>query len=62
MSQPLPDLRKCVVCGKPQSHDFKPFCSKRCADLDLGNWLGERYTVPAEEPPDGFSDSGENDE
>jgi endogenous inhibitor of DNA gyrase (YacG/DUF329 family) len=62
MSQPQPDPRKCAVCGKPQSRDFKPFCSKRCADIDLGNWLGERYSVPAVEPPDGPSNSGEKDE
>jgi len=62
MSQPLPDARKCTVCRKPQSHEFRPFCSKRCADVDLGNWLGERYSVPAIEPPDGPQDFSENDE
>lgn len=62
MSQQPPDARKCAVCGKLESRDFRPFCSKRCADIDLGNWLGERYTVPAAEPPDGPLDSSENDE
>jgi hypothetical protein len=52
MSLPLPEARKCAVCGKPQSRDFKPFCSKRCADVDLGRWFGERYTVSAVEAPD----------
>jgi hypothetical protein len=52
MSQPPPDARKCAVCGKAQSDDFKPFCSKRCANIDLGNWLGERYAVPAVESED----------
>ncbi|HTT97138.1 MAG TPA: DNA gyrase inhibitor YacG [Rhizomicrobium sp.] len=61
MSLPLPDARKCAVCGKPQSRNFKPFCCKRCADIDLGNWLGERYAVPTVEAPDGPSDSSEID-
>ena len=28
---------------------YRPFCSKRCADIDLGNWFNEKYTVPAVE-------------
>ena len=40
--------RKCPTCGKPANHDCRPFCSKRCADLDLGRWLGEAYRVPGE--------------
>jgi endogenous inhibitor of DNA gyrase (YacG/DUF329 family) len=30
---------------------YKPFCSKRCADVDLARWFGERYAIPAEEVP-----------
>jgi hypothetical protein len=29
--------------------EFQPFCSKRCADVDLGRWLGETYRVPGED-------------
>jgi endogenous inhibitor of DNA gyrase (YacG/DUF329 family) len=46
---------KCPICGKPRSNDFRPFCSKACADIDLGRWLGGRYAVPGElahEDPD----------
>jgi endogenous inhibitor of DNA gyrase (YacG/DUF329 family) len=39
---------KCPICGKPQQQDFRPFCSKRCADLDLSRWLEGRYAVPGE--------------
>jgi endogenous inhibitor of DNA gyrase (YacG/DUF329 family) len=39
---------KCPICGKPRSNDFRPFCSKACADIDLGRWLGGRYVVPGE--------------
>jgi endogenous inhibitor of DNA gyrase (YacG/DUF329 family) len=39
---------KCPICGKPQAHDYRPFCSKHCADIDLGRWLDGRYVVPGE--------------
>ena len=39
---------KCPICGKPKSQDYRPFCSKHCADIDLGRWLGGRYAVPGE--------------
>lgn len=39
---------KCPICGKPQVDEFRPFCSKHCADIDLGRWLGGRYAVPGE--------------
>lgn len=46
---------ECPMCGKPRRPQFRPFCSKRCADLDLGKWLNEDYRIPAEEAaePDG---------
>jgi len=44
--------RACPICGKPASKDHRPFCSKRCADLDLGQWLTECYRVPADEEAD----------
>ncbi len=37
----------CTLCGKPQTPKFAPFCSSRCADLDLGRWLKGTYIVPA---------------
>jgi uncharacterized protein len=42
---------KCPTCGKPGTTDYRPFCSKRCADIDLGRWLKEGYRVPAEDQP-----------
>ncbi|HLQ20656.1 MAG TPA: DNA gyrase inhibitor YacG [Tabrizicola sp.] len=38
----------CPVCGKPTAPDYRPFCSRRCADVDLGRWLTEGYRIPAE--------------
>jgi endogenous inhibitor of DNA gyrase (YacG/DUF329 family) len=40
---------KCAICGKPQDAKYKPFCSKRCADIDLGRWLKGGYAIPAAE-------------
>jgi len=37
----------CLICKKKKSvESYKPFCSKRCADLDLGQWLTGGYTIP----------------
>ena len=48
---PDPKLRRgrCPICGKPSSEAVAPFCSKRCADVDLQRWLAGSYAVPVEE-------------
>ena len=38
--------RACPICGKPAVDAFRPFCSGRCADVDLNRWLSGVYTVP----------------
>lgn len=43
-----PRAAKCAVCGNPVTHDYRPFCSKRCADIDLGRWLDGRYAIPGQ--------------
>ena len=40
--------RRCPICSRTASAQFTPFCSKRCADIDLHRWLGEGYRVPTE--------------
>jgi endogenous inhibitor of DNA gyrase (YacG/DUF329 family) len=40
-------MTKCPICKKPAAPEHKPFCSKRCADIDLGRWLTESYALPA---------------
>ncbi|MFC6200159.1 DNA gyrase inhibitor YacG [Ponticaulis profundi] len=49
----------CPICEKKKSDPaYKPFCSKRCADVDLSRWLSDGYAIPgqsadaAEEVPD----------
>jgi len=37
---------RCPICRKPASPATRPFCSARCADIDLGRWLTEHYVVP----------------
>ncbi len=39
---------RCPICGKPVAPEHRPFCSRRCANIDLGRWLGGRYAVPGE--------------
>lgn len=41
----------CPICGKPTVKTFRPFCSKQCADRDLGRWLDGSYAIPTEETP-----------
>jgi uncharacterized protein len=40
-------MSSCPICKKPTDPQYRPFCSKRCADIDLGRWLTESYVVPA---------------
>jgi uncharacterized protein len=64
----MTDSRNCPICRRrlPRGEDgqrFKPFCCKRCADVDLGNWLKGGYAIPAVENDDEpESDAGEPDE
>jgi len=37
----------CPMCDKDPDAKYRPFCSKRCADLDLGKWLTGSYAIPA---------------
>jgi len=47
----MPDVRRrtCPICGKPTAEAFRPFCSRRCADVDLNRWLSGVYAVPVTE-------------
>lgn len=36
---------KCPICGAPGEHEFRPFCSRRCADVDLSRWLRGAYAI-----------------
>ena len=38
---------KCPICGAETIERWRPFCSKRCADIDLNRWLSGNYVIPA---------------
>jgi len=42
----------CPICKRPTVEAWKPFCSRRCADVDLGRWLTGGYAIPVEEDTD----------
>lgn len=59
--------KTCPICGKPSDPSRSPFCSPRCADVDLNRWLKGTYAIPAveideedesEQPGDAAGDDG----
>ena len=48
---------KCPVCGGPGEHASRPFCSRRCADVDLSRWLRGGYAIPIGADTDDEADS-----
>ncbi len=48
MTGQSPSTRKCPICRKPRSVEFAPFCSLRCRDRDLVQWLSDGYALPGE--------------
>lgn len=57
-----PRTVKCPTCGKAvewkAESRYRPFCSERCRQIDLGAWASENYRVPADAPPDPDEDAG----
>jgi endogenous inhibitor of DNA gyrase (YacG/DUF329 family) len=47
----LKPVRPCPICGKPSAQAFHPFCSARCADIDLNRWLSGAYVIPGRDLP-----------
>lgn len=45
----MSDAKACPICARPAAPEHRPFCSPRCADVDLGRWFTGRYVVPG--PP-----------
>ncbi len=50
--------KPCPVCRKPLDPRFRPFCSARCRQVDLGRWLAGDYAIPAGEPLPDDDDEG----
>jgi len=49
---PILPTRQCPICGKPAVQRYRPFCSARCAQIDLGRWLKGNYRIETDEAPD----------
>jgi uncharacterized protein len=53
--------RECAICARPAQLRYKPFCSKRCADVDLNRWLTGKYAIPVEEGRDRPADDDDEE-
>jgi len=51
----------CPICGEDTVTRFRPFCSKRCADIDLAKWLNGSYAVPSQREEDLEADVSEDE-
>ncbi|MCS0497783.1 DNA gyrase inhibitor YacG [Ancylobacter sp. MQZ15Z-1] len=47
-----PTASACPICGKAEAEKYRPFCSARCADVDLNRWLTGAYAIPVTEDDD----------
>jgi endogenous inhibitor of DNA gyrase (YacG/DUF329 family) len=56
-----PRLKPCPICGKLALVEFRPFCSRRCADVDLNRWLSGVYAMPAAENDEEEDDASRKD-
>jgi endogenous inhibitor of DNA gyrase (YacG/DUF329 family) len=52
---------KCPICGKPQEAEYRPFCSRRCADVDLQRWFSGRYAIPGAKVEETSGDADDDD-
>ena len=52
MNDNAPKAGTCPICRRPADPALSPFCSKRCADIDLNRWLTGVYAVPVTEEED----------
>ncbi len=50
--KPANSNKPCPICGRPPEEKFRPFCSRRCADVDLHRWLGGAYRIETHENPE----------
>ena len=62
MTEPvrLRPKRPCPICKKPSVQKYHPFCSSRCAQIDLNRWFGGNYAIPVveDDPDEGESSEG----
>ena len=61
MPEPSPQAKLCPICGKPADPRVRPFCSRRCGDVDLHRWLSGTYAIPAVESDEDGIDEGDGE-
>ena len=52
-------MSRCPICEKPSNPDYRPFCSKRCADVDLAHLLRGDYVIPGDKAHPTSSENNE---
>ena len=64
MAESTARATSCPICGKAAAEEFRPFCTRRCRDVDLNRWLSGVYAVPLreEEDEDGAPAASSRDE
>jgi endogenous inhibitor of DNA gyrase (YacG/DUF329 family) len=50
---------RCPICGQPRVAEYRPFCSKRCADIDLSRWLKGSYVIQGSADSDEDGDASQ---
>jgi endogenous inhibitor of DNA gyrase (YacG/DUF329 family) len=55
----MTSILKCPICGAPADARYRPFCSIRCADVDLSRWLRGGYAVPGHPATDKDGDDAQ---
>jgi hypothetical protein len=60
MTGKRPETReRCPICSRPTVAEHRPFCSRRCRDVDLARWMTGRYALPGPPaPPDAEGEAG----
>ena len=56
-----PARERCPTCKASTRHRFRPFCSRRCAETDLGRWFLGAYRIPTEEPTENPAEPWDDD-
>ncbi|MCC3861160.1 DNA gyrase inhibitor YacG [Pseudemcibacter aquimaris] len=54
-------ILKCPICNEGTKEKYRPFCSKRCSEIDLGRWFNESYVIPGEQTSLGQENDDEMD-
>jgi len=55
-----PTTPACPICGRMQNAVHRPFCSRRCREIDLGRWFSGTYAVPTDEPSEEYHEADDD--